>query len=518
MNRLGPVDIAVLVAYLASAIAVGLWASGKSKNLEAFLLGDRNLPWWAILGSIVATETSAATVLSVPGEGFGPTGMKFLQLALGYIVGRILIVQLLLPLYFRGQLQTAYEVLHDRFGGVMRQGASLLFLVARNVGDGLRLLLAAVVLEKLLGLGAEWRLLGMDSFVLSALVMGVVSTIYTFVGGMRSVIWNDCIQFAVYVVGGILAILVIASSTSGGLTGISQFAMEHGKLQMLALAPAAGDQRPFWVWLVGEPYTLWAGLIGGAILTLGTHGTDHSMVQRYLSARSQSDAARALVASGFLVFLQFAMFLFIGVGLACFFDQHPVPGLKKDEVFAHFIVHEFPRNTGLIGLMLAAILASNLSSSLSASAAAVVHDFYIPARSHPPQPAQLLGLTRWLTAAFGVLQIAIGIGARRLYERDATVVSSALAVAGFAFGLLLGVFALGVFTRRANQWDAMIGAIAGLVVLLVAQFGVPELAKYNYLPPGMKVGFPWFALIGSATTFLVGLIASYLHPVRGAAT
>ncbi|MEX2176847.1 MAG: sodium:solute symporter [Pirellulaceae bacterium] len=501
---LGTIDILVLVLYLASAIAVGLLLGGRAKSVEAFLLGDRNLPWWAILGSIVATETSAATVLSIPGEGYGPTGMKLLQLALGYIVGRVLIVRYLLPLYFRGEMLTAYEVLDKRFGGAMRLAASLLFLVARNVGDGLRLLLAAVVLEKLLGLPTVWRLWGMDAFVWSALVTGVVSTIYTFVGGMRSVIWNDCIQFAVYVLGGILAVLVIAGKIPGGFGEVFRFAEASGKLQMFDFRLS-----------LSEPYTFWAGLVGGAVLTLGTHGTDHSMVQRYLSAKSQADAGRALVASGVVVFLQFAMFLFIGVELACFFAHYPLLELKKDEVFAHFIINEFPKNTGLIGLMLAAILASNLSSSLSSSAAAVVNDFYVPARKTPAPPGHLFRLTRWLTVAFGALQIAIAIGAKGLYERDATVVSSALTVAGFAFGLLLGVFALGIFTRRAGQWDALLGAVFGLAVLLVVQFGLPQLAAYKLISADIKVGYPWLALIGAGTTFVVGWSASLLHPARG---
>ena len=501
MFDLGPLDIVVLATYLASAIVVGLVLGGKSKNVEAFLLGDRNLPWWAILGSIVATETSAATVLSVPGEGYGPTGMRFLQLALGYIVGRVLIVQFLLPLYFRGQMLTAYEVLHQRFGGVMRQASSLLFLVARNVGDGLRLLLAAVVLQKL----ADWP------FVQSVLVMGVVSTVYTFVGGMRSVIWNDCIQFAVYIIGAVIAIVVIAANVSGGFGEIWRFALEHDKLRVIDFGTASGPQATL-TRLLAEPYTIWAGLIGGAVLTLGTHGTDHSMVQRYMSARSQAEAGRALAASGLVVLVQFALFLFIGVELACYFSQHPAPALKKDEVFAHFIIHHFPPNTGLIGLMLAAILASNLSSSLSAAAAAVVSDFYVPARKTAATTEHLFRLTRWLTVVFGAVQIAIGIGAKTLYDRDATVVSSALTVAGFAFGLLLGVFALGVLTRRANQWDALTGAAAGLVVLLAVQFGLPILAAYQVIPPEIKVGYPWLALIGAGTTFLVGWLLSKLRP------
>jgi len=334
--------------------------------------------------------------------------------------------------------------------------------------------------------------------------MGIVSTIYTFVGGMRSVIWNDCIQFAVYVIGGLLAVLVIAANVTGGFGEILRFASAGDKLRVFDFQLS-----------LSEPYTFWAGLIGGAVLTVGTHGTDHSMVQRYLSAKSQSDAGRALLASGLLVFLQFGMFLFIGVQLACYFDQHPVSGLKKDEVFAHFIVNEFPRNTGLIGLMLAAILASNLSSSLSASAAAVVNDFYLPALKSSPSPEFLFRLTRWLTVAFGAVQIAIGIGAKSLYDRDATVVSSALTVAGFAFGLLLGVFALGVFTRRAGQFDALFGAASGLLVLLVLQFGVPELIEHKHLPPEFKVAFPWFALIGAGTTFLIGWLVSCLHPAQG---
>lgn len=484
--HLGLLDIFVLVAYLASAIFIGLWASGKTKNLESFLLGDRDLPWWAILGSIVATETSAATVLSVPGEAYGATGMRFLQIALGYIVGRAVIVYVLLPLYFRGELLTAYEVLHDRFGGLTRQAASLLFLIARNLGDGLRLFLAAIILQKLADIPLAY----------SVIAIGFVSTVYTFVGGMRSVIWNDCIQFAVYVVGGIAAMFVIASAIPGGFGEVIAFATEADKLR-------AFDFR----WSLTEPYTFWAGLIGGAVLTIGTHGTDHSMVQRYLSARSQRDAGRAILASGIVVLLQFALFLFIGIELACYFQHEPVSGLKKDEVFAHFIVHEFPRNTGLIGLMLAAILASNLSSSLSASAAAVVNDFYLPWRKSA-NPHQLLMWTRLVTVLFGVVQVVIGIAAQRLYELDETVVNSALAIAGFVFGLLLGVFALGVLTKRTGQTAALVGLLGGMAVLLFLQFGLPRYTVSQDYPKGIIVAFPWLAVIGAGTTFAAGWLAS----------
>lgn len=494
--QLGWLDILVLVAYFGTAVVVGLWGVGKSKNIEAFLLGDRNLPWWAILGSIVATETSGVTVLSVPGHGVGQVGMRFLQIALGYIVGRAIIVYVLLPLYFRGQLLTAYEVLHERFGGLMQRVASLLFLVARNLGDGLRLFLVAIVLQELAGIDLAW----------SVIVMGVISTAYTFVGGMRSVVWNDCIQFVVYVAGGIIAVFVIAGQVSGGFDEILRFAQETGKLTIF-------DMK--WSWT--QPYTFWTSLIGGAVLTVGTHGTDHSMVQRYLSARSQRDAGCALLASGFVVLAQFALFLFIGIELACFFAQHPLPPgleLKPDRYFAHFIVHHYPVNTGLIGLMLAAILASNLSSSLSASAAAVVNDFYVPWRK-TAESGELLLLTRIMTIVFGVIQIALGIGAQTVASgRDTIVVDAALTIASFVFGLLLGVFALGVFTRRVGTGHALCGLFTGLALLLFLQFGLPAMTQSADLPKGFQIAFPWLAVIGAGITFLVGSLVSFLVPQR----
>jgi SSS family transporter len=504
--QLGPVDLLVLVAYLGSAVAIGLWASGKAKNLDAYLLGDRDLPWWAILGSIVATETSAATVLSVPAEACGVpgnpdsgTGMQFLQLAIGYIVGRAVIVHFLLPLYFQGKLFTAYEVLDKRFGSVVRRAASLLFLATRNIGDGLRLFLTAIVLQQLAGL----------PFERSVLITGLATIAYTFFGGMRSVVWNDCIQFVVYMVGAVAAVFVIAGRIDGGWSELWQFAAEHNKLEVFDFGFA---------W--SRPYTFWAGLFGGAFLTLGTHGTDHMMVQRYLSARTQREAGGALAASGVVVFVQFAIFLFIGVELACYYAQHPEIKLAKaDEAFAHFIVHAFPENTGVVGLMLAAILAaamSTLSSSLNSSASALVNDFYVPLRKVPPTSEHLFFTTRALTIIFGVVQVGVAIAAGALTrEPTNTVVKSVLSVAGYSAGLLLGVFALGVLTRRTGQIAALAGAVVGLLVLLFVQFGIPALAERKYLPEGLRIAFPWFALIGAGTTFVSGTIISWMIPKRG---
>ncbi len=470
---LGIFDIAVLITAVLASIVIGLRFRGKNDSIESYLLGDRNLPWWAILGSIVATETSTATVLSVPGDGYGPVGFRFLQIALGFMLGRVLVIIFLLPKYFEGKLMSAYEVLGIRFGSTTKRAASVLFLVTRNLGDGLRLFLAAMVLEKLVGWPLAW----------SAVVMGSITVAYTYFGGMRSVVWNDCVQFVIYIVGAIAAVFVIASYLPNGWSSFYEYAVANSKFTMFD-----------WRFSLTDPNTLWAGLIGGATLSLGSHGTDQMMVQRYLSARSQKDASMAIFWSGIVVFAQFALFLFIGMLLACFYShQDELPNVKPDQIFAHFMVHSFPKNTGLIGLMLAAILAaamSTLSSSLSASASAVVSDFWLPSCRVTPSEATQVWTTRILTLGFGVLQIVIGIWASTF---DNSVIKNALTIAGFSSGILLGLFGLGVFTQSVKSRAALGGAMVGLLLMLILQFALPTI--------GYQIAFPWLPVFGSLTTF-----------------
>jgi len=478
---LGIVDIVVLVVGVLSSVVIGLRFRGKNSSVEAYLLGDRNLPWWAILGSIVATETSTATVLSVPGHGFGDVGFKFLQLAMGFILGRILVVFFLLPGYFQGKLMSAYQILGTRFGIQTKRIASVLFLVTRNLGDGLRLFLAAMVLQELVGWPLVW----------SAITIGVITMLYTYFGGMRSVVWNDCVQFVIYMFGSIAAVFVIVSYLPEGWSTFFEYAKAKGKFTFI-------DPQ----FSLTQPYTLWAGLIGGAALSLGSHGTDQMMVQRYLSSRSQRDAARAILWSGIVVFAQFALFLFIGMLLACFYStQETLPvGIKNDAIFSHFMIHSFPANTGLIGLMLAAILAavmSTLSSSLSASASSVVSDLWLPGCRVVPSESRQVWTTRLLTVFFGGLQIAIGIWASTFNK---SVIDNALTIAGFSSGILLGLFALGTFTKRANQVGALGGATIGLCVMLFVQFGLPLW--------DVKIASTLLAVFGSVTTYFSGLVIS----------
>ena len=488
--QLGAIDICVMCLLLVTSVAIGLWSGRKNTDVESYLVGGRSLPWWAILGSIVATETSTATVLSIPGVGFGETGMRWLQIAFGYIIGRFVVVRLLLPLYFRGRLLTAYEVLNSRFGGATRTAASLLFLVTRNIGDGLRLFLAGVVVHSLLGM----------PFAGSVILMGSVTILYTFFGGLRSVVWNDCIQFVIYMLGGVAALFIISNQVPGGWDQVLTFASDSGRSQLVE-----GTFR------LADPYNIWAGLIGGAVLTIGTHGTDHMMVQRYLSARSEREAGRAVILSAFVVLVQFALFLFIGVQLACFYSlEGNVAPAKADQVFAHFIVNHFPANVGLIGLMMAAILAaamSTLSSSLNASASAVLNDFYLPCCQVPPNDRKQLNLSRAFTLGFGIIQIGIGIYAMSLAD---TVVNNALTIAGFSAGVLLGVFLLGVLVDRAGQPSAMVGMLAGLIVLLIVKF------VWKTDDGASAVAWPWLALIGATTTFVTGAIVAQVVPRKEA--
>ncbi len=486
-------DLAVLLIYMIGIVLFGIWVGRGSRDVADYLLGGRDLPWWAILGSIVATETSTVTFLSVPGLAYaqpqpGALGMdprvggdmRFLQLACGLLVGRCLIVYFLLPLFFQGQLFSAYEVLQHRFGGATKQVASLVFLVTRNVGDGLRLFLTAIVLQAMINVPLSW----------CVIIVGVSTIIYTFAGGIKSVIWSDCIQFVVYIGGAVLALVIILGRLPDGWAGFLSFAQTAGKFRVWDFT-----------WDPCQKYTFWSGIVGGAFLALGTHGTDQMMVQRYLCARRQWDAGLALITSGLVVILQFALFLLLGAALACFYTQvHTAVGLDSaDRVLAEFIVHEMPRGWGLIGVILAAVFAaamSTLSGSLNSSASAAVHDFYLPSRRRPPSERHALWVSRMLTGLFGAIQIAIAIAAQ--YLADA-VIDNALAVASFSAGILLGLFALGVFTQRVGQRAALVGLGVGLLVLT----GVKAFTNTT---------FTWYAVVGASSTLAAGWGASLAWP------
>jgi Na+/proline symporter len=249
-----------------------------------------------------------------------------------------------------------------------------------------------------------------------------------------------------------------------------------------------------------DPHTFWAGLVGGAFLSLGTHGVDHLVVQRYLCARSQRDAQRALVVSGVVVWLQFALFLGIGFLLWCFFRQHPpaTPFTRGDEVFAAYLVHHMP--AGVRGLVLGAVFAaamSTLSGSLNSSASALVHDILLPLRRRPDADATAFRFARAATLLFGALQIAVALG----WRGERSVVDQVLGIASFTTGILLGLFLLARLPGRTTPAAALAGLAGGAAVTVGLWFGLPALGE------SWRIAGIWFGAIGALTTFAGGALA-----------
>ena len=481
---MNPIDLGVIVIYVVGCTALGAWFGSRGQGLKGYFLGESNIPAWAVMISIVATETSTATFLSVPGVAY-QGDFTFLQLALGYILGRIIVATVLLPSYFRGEIYTAYQVLEQRFGGATRTTASLVFLVTRTLADGLRLFLAAKFLEQITG----WPIGG------AILAVGLTTIVYTYLGGMKAVIWTDVIQFTIYITGALIALLILVRMLPGGMDELTSRAEAAHKFHMFNFSLS-----------LTQPFTFWAGLLGGMVLNTATHGADQMMVQRYLSARSQAQATAALIASGFVILAQFALFLFIGVSLYVFYqDYTPTPSsgfstLGPDEVFAYFIVHYLP--TGILGVVVAAIFSAamgTLSGSLNASASTTVNDLYRPLVPNADEK-HLLRLSKVLTAGWGALQMAVALGATGLQD---SVVTNALKIASFTTGLVLGLFLLGILTRRVGQAAAFVGLVSGLAaVSTVAYAGL--------------VAWPWYALVGSFTVFAAGNAAALFLPLPGA--
>ncbi|HVK11301.1 MAG TPA: sodium/solute symporter [Gemmataceae bacterium] len=478
--QLSEIDLTIVAVYILGMTLLGLWFTRAQKDLRTYFVGGRNVGWFMVLISIVATETSAVTFLSVPGLGYKPNGgnLTFLQLAAGYIIGRCVVAWFLLPQYMSGDLFSAYQVLQKKFDPAVQRVASGLFLVTRTIADGLRIFLTALLLKLVLG-----------SVEASIVAVGGVTIVYTYLGGMKAVIWTDLIQFVIKIAGAALAGVFVLRMLPGGWD------------QFLSAGEAAGRFKlidP--IFDPTNPYTLYAGVIGGAVFSMASHGADQLMVQRYLCAKSLTQARLALVLSGFTIFVQFLLFLGVGIGIYLLnrAGEFPLPeNVRNDEVFGLFIVQKLP--IGVVGVLVAAVLAaamSTLSSSLNSSANAVVTDFYRPLRPHHSE-RHYVTLSRVMTVVWGLAQMGVAYVTDKL-GGDLSVVERVLAVAGFTTGLLLGLFVLGSFRRPVPSWAALTGMVCGFLavlgVWLPSTFGTPVLA------------WPWFAPIGTGTTVLVALV------------
>jgi SSS family transporter len=490
MNALSAIDVTIVVLYLAGTTLIGAWFSRRQRDLKTYFVGGRDVGWGLVLISIVATETSTVTFLSVPGLSFREGGnCTFLQLAIGYIIGRLAIAWLLLPQYFRGECFSAYELLRDRFGPAVQRVASATFIVTRTIADGLRLFLTALLLRQFTG----WDM------TMSVLVMGIATIVYTYLGGMQAVIWTDLIQFVIYILGALVAVVFIVNLVPGGFEAIRSIGSDAGKFQVIDSTAT-----------FAQPYVLWAGVIGGAFFSMASHGADQIMVQRYLCARSLGQARAALILSGFVVLLQFALFLFIGIGLYAVHQSGELPlptGTRNDEVFGIFIVNDLP--VGMIGLVIAAVLAaamSTLSSSLNSSATAMMSDFYRPLARGKTDRHYLL-VSKSATAVFGVAQMGVALTAYGLGS-ERSVIDQVLAVAGLTIGLILGVFLIGTFHRSIAPRAVLVGLLVGLTTVLTV-WALSEFRSHMPEPlNGFQLAWPWFAPLGAITTFGVALLAN----------
>jgi solute:Na+ symporter, SSS family len=466
----GALDYLVLITYLLASCAFGTLLGRGQRNLKDYFLAGRKMPWWAISFSIVATETSTLTFIGVPAIAY--TGdLTFLQLAFGYFFGRLLVSFVLIPGYFKGELQTAYQLLQTRFGETARDFSALLFQITRALADGVRLSATALVLSVVTDLSDIW----------TVGIIGAVTILYTFFGGMKAVVWNDVIQLLMYVAGALLAFAIILQRVPGGWSEVIAISGPLNKFRLFDLAFSPGSD-----------YTLWAGLLGGALLTFATHGTDQMMVQRYLACGNARDSQIALIFSGVLVFFQFLLFLLIGVMLFVFYQHFPLAHEldRVDRIFPIFIVEQMP--PGISGLVIAAIFAaamSTLSSSLNSLASSSVNDFYRNYFARDKSDSHYLKISRLLTLLWGAVLIGISMLARHWGE----LLEAGLTITGITMGSVLGIFLLGAWTARIGQRSALAGMIAGLVIVVGVHFSG-------------AVAWTWYVLIGTAVTFLVGVL------------
>lgn len=485
-------DAIVLIVYLVGTTALGVWLGRGQKDAKDYFVAGQTIPWWAVLFSVVATETSALTFISIPGLAY-LTDLSFLQIAMGYLLGRIVIAYTLLPKYYEGELVTAYALLERRFGTATRRFASVVFMGTRAFGDSVRIFATAIPIALIIGPAVP------EQYVrpLSILILGFFTLIYTYHGGMRAVVWTDVVQTGVYALGGVAALYLIGQGVPGGWSEIWSSAGAEGKLRVFDFY--AGFDRP---------HTVMAGLIGGAFLSMASHGADQLIVQRLMASSSIREARMALIGSGIAVIMQFALFLVIGVGLWAFYSGATFA--SPDEIFPRFIVEVMP--VGLTGLVVAAILAaamSTVSGSLNSLSAATTHDLFLPLTGRSADDPRTLMTGKIFTVFWAVILL----GGAMLYRAEGTpVVTVALSIASFTYGGLLGAFFLGMLWSRARQKDVIIGMVVGILAMTLVVFATPLAGAFpgmaGFLAPLGRIAWPWYVLIGTTITVTVGIVSS----------
>lgn len=509
------IDGFVIVIYLIAVAVFGIWSAGTQKTTTDYFLGGREMPWWAILFSVVATETSTLTFISIPAVAYGGN-LTFLQLTFGYIIGRVIVAVWLLPAYVEGELSTAYQYLEERFGPGMRKAASSTFIITRLLADGVRLFATAIplaIIFRFAGVFDAWG--DIQIYLLAISVISLVTLVYTFLGGIKAVIWMDVVQMVVYIGGALFALFLMMGKITIPISEAFATLGEAGKFTLINWGTDLS-----WSEFLADPYVFWVSIIGGAVFSIASHGTDQLIVQRLLSTGNLRSSQKALIWSGIVASLQFGLFLFIGLMLFVFYEGQTITDLglrTTDEVFAMFIVDHMP--VGVAGLIVASLFAaamSSLSSSLNALASSTTYDLIKPLSKAVWDDAKELWISRMVTIGWGVVLTGSAFLFTWLQlsgEDQPAIVELGLGIASYTYGGLLGIFLLGRLFQKPSKSDAMIGFFSGLISLLFMVEG----ALQQFLPgDGLTIAWPLYTLVGGVIVIVVANLMYYLRKAMGA--
>ena len=476
------IDYVIIITYLVGIAIFGIISGGKQKSVKDYFLGSKKVPWWAVCFSIVAAETSTLTFISIPGLAY-IANLNFLQVTFGYLLGRIVVATVFLPAYYKGDLKTAYTYLETRFGGKTRSFASIVFLFTRTAADGVRLAATAIPLYLMISMNEATAII----------IIACVALIYTYTGGVKGVIWVDVIQMFIYLGGAIIAAIYLINILPSGWNSIVDAASAGNKFQIFNLGFDNGFTGFF-----SQPYTLIGGLIGGAFLSMASHGTDQLIVQRLLTTKDLKESKKAVIGSGIIVIIQFAIFLLVGIMLYAYYgtlDFTKIGITKPDEVFPKFIIDVLP--TGLTGVIIAGLFAaalSTLAGSISSLSSSTMMDIYIPFFGKSNDEKKQLKVSRIFTIIWAAL---LTLSAFFFMTSPRSVVEIALSIASFTYGGLLGTFLIGIFIKKAKQEDALAGFVAGIFIMIT----VISLKL---------VAWTWFTLVGVLAALLVAKLLSLL--------
>jgi SSS family transporter len=488
-------DLIIIIIYLLTVALIGSFSGGKQKTTTDYFMGGKSVPWWAVSFSIVAAETSSLTFISIPGLAY-VTNLNFLQLTIGYLIARIFVALFFLPSYRKGELVTAYSFLENRFGPMTRRYASSVFLFTRVAADGVRLFSTAIPLALIFKSTAYFSTYtNLEIYMIAIIIIASISLIYTYTGGVKGVIWADVLQMGIYVGGALLALVLLMDSTTQNFS----IASLGNKIQIFNFDFGENIAEFF-----RKPYTLIASLVGGVFLSMASHGTDQLIVQRLLTTRSLKDSQKAIIGSGVMIMIQFALFLVVGLLLFVFFNGVSIgdptaPFQKADEIFPYYIIHYLP--SGVKGLIIAGLFAaamSTLAGSISALSSSAMLDLYKPYFSQKQNDPTLdLKISRLLTISWSVILTFVAF---IFIQVQQSVVEIALGIASITYGGLLGTFLLGRFFPDIKQSAAIAGFTAGILAMLLIIL-IPKLAGY---PPVFH--WTWFVAFGSTVCIIFGIL------------